>query len=96
MVECHCSTAPHPPHIALGKSWGKLADGWSVGWQKSADLPLLPPFAGPAHQLTSDYLGFEKNTHGQLLSLLLQLLQLQVNVSASDSHFLGPGLPQLG
>ena len=99
MVECHCSTAPPPsppPHIALGKSWGKLADGWTVGLAEISWSFPPAPFAGPAHQLTSDYLGFEKNTHGQLLSLLLQLLQLQVNVSASDSHFLGPGLPQLG
>ena len=22
---------PPPSHIALGKSWGKLADGWTVG-----------------------------------------------------------------
>ena len=96
VVECHCSTAPLPPHIALGKSWGKLADGWTVGLAEISWSSPPAPFAGPAHQLTSDYLGFEKNTHGQLLSLLLQLLQLQVNVSASDSHFLGPGLPQLG
>ena len=87
---------PPPSHIALGKSWGKLADGWTVGLAEISWSFPPAPFAGPAHQLTSDYLGFEKNTHGQLLPLLLQLLQLQVNVSASDSHFLGPGLPQLG
>ena len=87
-----------PPPLIL--QWvnpgGKLADGWTVGLAEISWSFPPAPFAGPAHQLTSDYLGFEKNTHGQLLSLLLQLLQLQVNVSASDSHFLGPGLPQLG
>ena len=43
VVECHCSTAPHP----LILHWVNPGENWPTvgpwGWQKSADLPLLPP-----------------------------------------------------